>query len=184
MDSRCDSYSAGVMVRLDVDGEDLVEDQTNDLEQIKAIKNDQNWIRTIHSERDIKRTKQPSEHQIQSEYFECVRLTYHGCKLIYAVPNGGKRHIVTAMKLRAEGVTPGVPDVNIDIPRAYGHIIFHGMRIETKSAKGTTSEEQDLAILQLISCQYRVVVCNSTEMMIAATKDYLKGWKWNAPEAI
>ncbi len=40
MDSRCDSYSAGGMVRLDVDGEDLVEDQTDDLEQLKAIKED------------------------------------------------------------------------------------------------------------------------------------------------
>ena len=37
--------------------------------------------------------------------------------LIFAIPNGGKRHIGTARKLKAEGVRSGVPDIFLACPR-------------------------------------------------------------------
>lgn len=54
----------------------------------------------------------------------------------YAVPNGGKRHLYTAMRLQAEGVQRGVPDLCF---------ILKGGRyagLELKAAKGRPSPEQ------------------------------------------
>lgn len=55
----------------------------------------------------------------------------------FAVPNGGKRHIAVATKLKAEGVNPGVPDLVFVIPP---HGRFAGL--ELKSEKGVLSEHQ------------------------------------------
>lgn len=121
---------------------------------------------------------EPSEHQIQSAYFDWVRLAYPGCKLIYAVPNGGKRHIVTAMKMQREGVTPGMPDVNIDVPKISDTVSdYYGMRIEVKTKKGALNAAQKEAHIQLESVGIWVVVCRSTESMIEETKRYLGDWK-------
>jgi hypothetical protein len=37
--------------------------------------------------------------------------------LVFAVPNGGKRAIKTAVRLKRTGVKPGVPDVHFPVPR-------------------------------------------------------------------
>lgn len=116
---------------------------------------------------------QASEHAIQSAYFEWVRLVYPGCKLIYAVPNAAKRGPALASWMKAEGLTAGMPDINIDI----GRTGYHGMRIETKSFKGILTDEQKEAHEQLEKADYYVVVCRDTESMIEETKFYLRGWK-------
>jgi hypothetical protein len=56
----------------------------------------------------------------------------------FAVPNGGKRHIAVATKLKAEGVNPGVPDLVFVIP-PLGR--FAGL--ELKSENGVLSAHQD-----------------------------------------
>ena len=53
-----------------------------------------------------------SEHAEQAGFVTWFRTKYPGT-LIFAIPNGGKRDIVTAKKLQMEGVTPGVPDLFI-----------------------------------------------------------------------
>jgi len=54
----------------------------------------------------------------------------------FAVPNGGKRHIKTATKLKAEGVRRGVPDLCFVLPGGR----FAGL--ELKSKKGNLSPDQ------------------------------------------
>lgn len=49
-----------------------------------------------------------SEHEIQREIVQAIELMGWA---VFAIPNGGVRNAVTAMKLRAEGVRPGVPDL-------------------------------------------------------------------------
>ena len=51
---------------------------------------------------------------------------------LHAIPNGGQRHPAVAAKLKAEGVTPGIPDLMLTIPVAP----YHGMFIEMKSRGG------------------------------------------------
>jgi hypothetical protein len=53
-------------------------------------------------------------------------------KLLFAIPNGGARNIVTATKLKATGVKKGVSDMFLPVAR-HGH---HGLFIELKKLKG------------------------------------------------
>ncbi len=64
-------------------------------------------------------------------------LTWHGV-LFCAVPNGGKRHIVTAKKLSAEGVRPGVPDLLIfdSVPNPLRDGATVGVALEMKRQRG------------------------------------------------
>ncbi|AIM40747.1 putative VRR-nuclease [Idiomarinaceae phage 1N2-2] len=58
------------------------------------------------------KTKYPSEHLEQVRFVAWMRKT-HPNHWVFAIPNGGDRHRVTAAKLKAEGVSPGVPDLYI-----------------------------------------------------------------------
>jgi hypothetical protein len=59
----------------------------------------------------------PSEEQEQILFFEWLQfVTIDGEPLrpyVYAVPNGGHRNRAVAGKLKAAGVTPGVPDISV-----------------------------------------------------------------------
>jgi phospholipid N-methyltransferase len=51
-----------------------------------------------------------TEHEVQREFIKWFRQTFHGVR-IFAIPNGGHRSKTQAMKLKAEGVSKGVPDL-------------------------------------------------------------------------
>ena len=57
--------------------------------------------------------------------------------LLYAIPNGGKRAIKTAIALKAQGVKSGVPDMCLPVARNG----YHGLYIELKRQKGGTVSE-------------------------------------------
>ena len=91
----------------------------------------------------------PSEHDEQAGFVQWFRAKWP-CVLIFAIPNGGKRNISTAKKLKAEGVVPGVPDLFIPA---------WGIWIEMKRQKGgRTSSDQDDMISYLESIGHRVIV--------------------------
>jgi hypothetical protein len=52
----------------------------------------------------------PSEHDEQAGLVAWFRAKFPGV-LIFAIPNGGHRSMSEAKKLKAEGVTAGVPDI-------------------------------------------------------------------------
>lgn len=76
-------------------------------------------------------------------------------KLLFAVPNGGHRHISEAKRLKAEGVRPGVADLMLSIPGKNNH----GLYIEMKTSKGKMSDEQKEFARAVIKQGYRYVVC-------------------------
>ena len=53
-----------------------------------------------------------SEHYEQREFVSWFRKTYPGVR-IFAIPNGGFRSRLTGARLKAEGASPGVPDLFI-----------------------------------------------------------------------
>lgn len=67
----------------------------------------------------------PTEHEEQRQFVSWFRQTFDA--RILAIPNGGKRGKAEAMRLKAEGVTPGVPDLYIPAWRTW---------IEFKRIKG------------------------------------------------
>lgn len=52
-------------------------------------------------------------------------------RLFFAIPNGGARDMVTAARLKAEGVKAGVPDICYPSPAGR----YHGLWLELKRAK-------------------------------------------------
>ncbi len=63
--------------------------------------------------------------------------------VFFAVPNGGKRSVRTAMQLKREGVRAGAPDlVLVDVSPANGHPTM----LEMKKKKGAKYSPEQLAI--------------------------------------
>jgi hypothetical protein len=121
------------------------------------------------------------EDNIQIEFMNWVRKqAKHDprFKLIYHVPNGGKRNKREAARFKLMGVVPGIPDIFVPItsnwfskcdPRPE----YFGLYIEFKTEKGKLSEDQSNIIPLLESQGYKVVVCRSAEEAIKTVCDYL-----------
>jgi hypothetical protein len=90
----------------------------------------------------------PSEHQEQIGFLSWFRKTFPRV-LIFAIPNGGKRNIGVARKLKDEGVVAGVPD--LFIPQ-------WNLWVEMKTIKGRLSSEQREVIERLEHANHTVVI--------------------------
>ena len=90
--------------------------------------------------------------------------------LLYAIPNGGKRAIKTAVALKKQGVKRGVPDMCLPVSRGG----YHGLYIELKRQKGgTVSDEQREWIAALNSQGYKAIICHGAEEAIEQIRGYL-----------
>lgn len=89
-----------------------------------------------------------SEHSHQAGFLQWFRAKYPGI-LIFAIPNGGKRDIVTAKKLQMEGVASGVPDLFVPA---------WSLWIEMKKPGGRLSEAQKDMIEYLEGIGHTVIV--------------------------
>ena len=86
------------------------------------------------------RRKNP-EHAEQVALIDWCNLAsnkYPELRWIHAIPNGGKRNVITAMKLKAEGVKSGVFDLFLPAARRG----FHGLYIEMKAGANTLTDSQ------------------------------------------
>ena len=82
-----------------------------------------------------------SEHDEQCALFKWARLNERETpelKLLYANPMGGKRPILTAMKMRDEGAKAGIPDITLPVPCGD----YHGLYIEMKYGRNKPTEPQ------------------------------------------
>lgn len=91
----------------------------------------------------------PTEHAEQVGFIQWWRKTFPSL-IIFSIPNGGRRAMSVAKKLKAEGLTPGVPDLYC--PRLK-------LWIEMKRTKGgSLSEEQEKMIAYLRRIGDHVIV--------------------------
>lgn len=115
-------------------------------------------VASLKKEREI-----PTEHEEQVKLFQwCEVLTHQVLELkwIYAIPNGGLRNKTVAVKLKAEGVKSGVPDICLPVARKD----YHGLYIEMKRQKDSqVSDNQNTWIDSLIKEGYCVKVCKGYE---------------------
>lgn len=89
--------------------------------------------------------------------------------LAFAVPNGGKRSIGAAGKLKMEGVKPGVPDIVLPVPRGgYG-----ALYVEMKTAGGSITPSQADWHHQLTRVGNKVVIASTWEQARDAILSYL-----------
>ena len=114
-----------------------------------------------------------TEHQTQVKLVQwCKQNTDEHLELdlLFAIPNGGQRHIAVASKLKLEGVKAGVPDLFLPVSRKK----YHGLFIEMKNEKGRLSSVQQDWRQKLIEQNYEYVVCKSCAQAQACILNYLK----------
>jgi hypothetical protein len=79
------------------------------------------------------------EHQLQKSIIDYVNKVLPALRpYMFAIPNGGQRNILVAIKLKSEGTMSGVWDIFICIPIN----LWHGLFIECKVGKNNLTESQ------------------------------------------
>ena len=98
------------------------------------------------------------EHQEQSALMEYAGLMANKDArwgLLFAIPNGGFRHVATAHRLKKEGVKSGVPDLFLACPMGR----FHGFFCEMKSSSGSPTKNQIEWMQKLEQQGYYIRIC-------------------------
>ena len=114
-------------------------------------------------------TKIPTESQEQRAVVDFLNLIK--CPHFH-IPNGGARNKITAARLKAEGVSAGVPDLCIPVPSSG----FHGLFIEMKRKKGGSLSDAQKKWLRILDINgYQASVCKGAEDAIQTIERYLKG---------
>lgn len=119
----------------------------------------------------FKEVHKNEEARIQTEFFRLVSLYFPNIpdKLIFAVPNGGSRHVREAANLKRQGVKPGVSDVIVLIPKKG----FASLCFEFKIKTGKQSEHQKEFQKQAESCRNKYVIVRSASQAIEELRKYL-----------
>lgn len=117
-----------------------------------------------------------SEHAEQVDFFFKARKHFRETdqhylrKLLFAIPNGGKRDQRTAAALKMEGVLKGVPDIFFAKPNPSACGLF----IEMKKIKGgSVSPDQKIQILALQEEGFVVEVARGADEAFKILLDYL-----------
>lgn len=110
------------------------------------------------AKKGFKRRRSRPEELLQQSVAKYLNvLACQGHLLWFHVPNGGKRHILEAVKMKRMGVKAGVPDLVV-IPKN-GPVCF----IELKAEDGDTTELQEFWIKSLPDYGCPVSVCRSLD---------------------
>ena len=112
-----------------------------------------------------------SEHDEQTQLFQILALyeeRYPVLKWIFAIPNGGKRHPATAVKMKAEGVRRGIPDICVPYPVDE----WAGCYVEMKFGKGRLTKEQQ-EFIEAFQPTHKIYVCYSAVEAANAIGKYL-----------
>jgi len=97
--------------------------------------------------------RMPTEHEEQADFVRWFRRTYDGVR-IFAIPNGGERKKIDAMRLKVEGVSRGVPDLCIPAWKTW---------VEMKRQDGgTVSTDQKDWKAYLEGIGYTVLICRGS----------------------
>lgn len=95
---------------------------------------------------------------------------YEELKLMYHIPNEGKRSAATGARLKAEGLKAGVPDVCL--PTAHGGYI--GLYIEMKVKPNKPTELQKQWLRDLRKAGHMTAVCYSWEEAKNLIEEYIR----------
>ena len=111
------------------------------------------------------------EHELQKACVQWFRFNYPNYKyLLFAIPNGGLRNARVAVKLKAEGVVAGVPDLFLAIGTKYANGLF----IEMKQGKNKLTENQKYMKQQLENEAYMVEVVYTFDEFVKIVKRYIE----------
>ena len=116
----------------------------------------------------------PTEGEEQATLFSWAAMKsvkHPELRLLFHIPNGGKRGKVEAARFKAEGVKPGVPDLFLPVARGGRHGLF----IEMKRQKGGRLSPDQRAWLDALRAQgYAAYVAYGWKDAAALIEKYLK----------
>lgn len=95
---------------------------------------------------------------------------YPELKLMYHVPNEGKRNAATGSRLKQAGLKSGVPDIVLPVARG-GYI---GLYIELKYGRNKITENQKVWLRELREQNHLTAVCYGWEQARELIENYLK----------
>lgn len=134
-------------------------------------------VEPVPTRKPTRRAKKPrreNEHKAQVLLFRLLEAhsgEYPDLSKAFAIPNGGQRHVLVAVKLKAEGVKAGTPDICLPVARGG----FHGFWGEMKVGTNDLTENQQDRFNQLSEDGYLCVVQWSAEAMLQSMIAYVKG---------
>lgn len=124
-----------------------------------------------------------SEHDEQVALFEWAQMMageYPELNLLHAIPNGaklpwtksrdGKRYSPEAIRLKREGLKPGVPDMCLPVARGG----YHGLYIELKFGNNKLSPDQTWWLKVLTWEGYKAIEARGWEAAAKAILEYLQ----------
>lgn len=115
-----------------------------------------------------------TEGRIQSDCFLWLWNGYPKTRgLLYHIANGGYRTPVEAMRFKAMGVVPGMPDLHLAISSDNYGQRFHSLYIEMKTDKGKESPEQIKVHTALRKAGNMVATVRTLEEFQELIKTYL-----------
>lgn len=119
-----------------------------------------------------KRVIKHEESDIQTEFFKQIPVFFPKLpsKLLFAVPNGGSRNKIEARNMKLQGVTSGVADVILLVPKKG----FASLLLEFKTSTGKQSDEQKEFQRQAEHCRSKYVVVRSAQQAIKVMQEYLQ----------
>ena len=118
----------------------------------------------VHTLISVSKTS-PSEHSEQVGFINWFRVQYPRV-LIFAIPNGEKRSITVAKRLKAEGVVRGVPDL---------YVPAWNLWVEMKRVSGgRLSPDQKEMITYLENIGHKVIVGKGAGDASKKVLEYLK----------
>lgn len=100
--------------------------------------------------------------------FACNK--YPELKLMYHVPNEGKRSAIAGSRLKRAGLKPGVPDIVLPVARG-GYI---GLYIELKYGRNKTTDNQKKWLSDLRAQNHYTAVCYGWEQAKELIEAYIK----------
>ncbi|MBQ2771062.1 MAG: VRR-NUC domain-containing protein, partial [Clostridia bacterium] len=109
-----------------------------------------------------------------------VRTIYPLLRLLFHIPNGGRRDTIEARRLKEQGVKKGVPDLFLPVARAP----YHGLFIEMKTDTGQPTQAQKWWLEELRTQGYLALVAHGQDEARGILQDYLKGDKLMIKKAV
>ena len=114
-------------------------------------------------------SKEEIEQSTLFRWASYAQTQYEELRLMYHVPNEGKRSAVAGARLKQAGLKPGVPDVCL--PTAHGGYIGLYIEMKVKPNKPTDNQKQWLRALR--EAGHFVAVCYTWEEAKNLIEEYL-----------
>ncbi len=111
-----------------------------------------------------------NESQLQQCCVKWFRLQYPGLsRVLFAVPNGGKRLKTEASIMFGEGVVSGVSDLILLVPNK----TYHALCIELKWGDGKQTDNQRIWQEAVEGLGYKYVICRTFDEFYSEVNGYL-----------